>query len=58
MYAGYALPATHAMKGFTSLAYGMPADIGSFTSLGIIIGILILALGLTAYRVEKITRIN
>ena len=45
-------------EGVTSLAYGMPADIGSFTSLGIIIGILILALGLTAYRVEKITRIN
>lgn len=58
MYAGYALPATHAMKGFTSLAYGIPTDIGSFTSLGIILGILILALGLTAYRVEKITRIN
>lgn len=57
-YLGGVLPATHAMRAFNGLAYGLATEFNSLLALAIVMGIGISVLLVATWRLGKITRVS
>ncbi len=56
-YLSNVFPATHAMRAFNGLAYGLPTEFNSLMALAIVLGIGVVVLVAAAWRLGKITRV-